>query len=222
MMQGGGLDGRVPVFVFPTALTFYLNDQSTHKQIVTIYNPYEFRISYQILCNAPGRYRVESPQGVIRPHCCIDVVITHSDATLNNVLAPDKLRFQICEDGSRQILGRKDIPATLVKGVPDPQSGGDSDRFESVQAPEHGAVLGAGDGYRGRNQRPVFGASQGKNGPSLVLVAAAIVCVLALLLPTEGDHSDSNIPTCFHPSANVKIAISFALGMITLAILKRG
>ncbi|XP_068239465.1 motile sperm domain-containing protein 1-like isoform X2 [Palaemon carinicauda] len=221
-MQGGGLDGRVPVFVFPTTLTFYLNDPSTHKQIVTVYNPYEFRISYQVLCNAPGRYRVECPQGVIRPHCCIDIVITHSDATLNNVLAPDKLRFQICEDGSRQILGRKDVLATLVQGVPDPKSAGDSDRFESVQAPEHGAVVVAGDGYRGRNQRPVFGASQGKNGPSVVLVAAAIVCVLALLLPTEGDQSDSRIPTCIHPSANVKIAISFALGMITLAILKRG
>ena len=46
-MQGGGLDGKVPIFVFPTSLTFYLNDQSTHKQIVTIYNPYEFRITYQ-------------------------------------------------------------------------------------------------------------------------------------------------------------------------------
>lgn len=30
-----------PVFVFPTELIFYADDQSTHKQVLTLYNPYE-------------------------------------------------------------------------------------------------------------------------------------------------------------------------------------
>lgn len=223
-MQGSGLDGRLPVFVFPQSLTFYLNDQSTHKQIVTLYNPYDFHMSYQILCNAPGRYIVECPHGVIRSKCSLDIVVSHADATLSNVHASDKLRFQICEDGHRQVLGKKDVPVSLVKGVPELRSGNDSDRFESVQAPEHSAAgLDPGGGLRTQNQRQqVFGASQGKTAPSMVLVCAAVICVLALLLPTEGDQSQTNIPPYLHPSANHKIAIGFALGMITLAILKLG
>lgn len=45
-MQSSGLDGRIPVFVFPQALTFYVGDHTTHKQILTLYNPYDFRIAF--------------------------------------------------------------------------------------------------------------------------------------------------------------------------------
>ena len=41
------LDGNVPVFVFPTELTFYADDLSSHKQILTLYNPYGFILSYK-------------------------------------------------------------------------------------------------------------------------------------------------------------------------------
>lgn len=45
-MQPGG-DGRIPVFVFPNALTFYLEDKSTHKQILTLYNPYDYGVFFR-------------------------------------------------------------------------------------------------------------------------------------------------------------------------------
>ena len=40
-------DGSLPVFVFPQSLTFYADDQSTHKQVLTVYNPYEFTLRFK-------------------------------------------------------------------------------------------------------------------------------------------------------------------------------
>ena len=40
-------DGKLPMFVFPAALTFYSDDQSSHKQILTLYNPYEFPLKFK-------------------------------------------------------------------------------------------------------------------------------------------------------------------------------
>ena len=44
----GILDGKVPVFVFPVQLDFYYEDQTTHKRVVTIYNPYEFDVTFKV------------------------------------------------------------------------------------------------------------------------------------------------------------------------------
>jgi hypothetical protein len=38
---------QVPVFVYPSPITFYLEDQSTHKQVLTLYNPYDFPIRFR-------------------------------------------------------------------------------------------------------------------------------------------------------------------------------
>lgn len=45
---GSILDGKVPVFVFPVQLDFYFEDQTTHKRVVTIYNPYEFDVTFKV------------------------------------------------------------------------------------------------------------------------------------------------------------------------------
>lgn len=38
---------QIPVFVFPTNLKFYLGSRQNYKQMLTIYNPYEFKIRYK-------------------------------------------------------------------------------------------------------------------------------------------------------------------------------
>jgi hypothetical protein len=37
----------LPVFVSPNQLTFYLRDPQSHRQIMTVYNPYDFAVSYE-------------------------------------------------------------------------------------------------------------------------------------------------------------------------------
>lgn len=42
--QSGGM---LPVFAFPTSLTFYSDDQQSLKQVLTLYNPYEFPVKFK-------------------------------------------------------------------------------------------------------------------------------------------------------------------------------
>jgi len=48
--SGGGAGATAaprPVFVFPGALDFYLEDQTTHKRVLTIYNPFDVDIFFK-------------------------------------------------------------------------------------------------------------------------------------------------------------------------------
>lgn len=38
---------RIPVFVFPQSVVFNANDRDHLKQILTIYNPYEFPVRFK-------------------------------------------------------------------------------------------------------------------------------------------------------------------------------
>lgn len=38
---------RLPVFVFPSSLTFFAEDSSTHKQMITLYNPYDLVVNFK-------------------------------------------------------------------------------------------------------------------------------------------------------------------------------
>lgn len=38
---------RIPVFVFPEELRFVEKDQSSHKQVLTLYNPYDFNVKFE-------------------------------------------------------------------------------------------------------------------------------------------------------------------------------
>lgn len=38
---------KVPVFVSPHTLTFSLDDKSSHRQIITLFNPYDFPVRFK-------------------------------------------------------------------------------------------------------------------------------------------------------------------------------
>lgn len=47
MQPSPAFDQKVPIFVFPQSINFYLDDQTTHKQVLTLYNPYEFAVRFK-------------------------------------------------------------------------------------------------------------------------------------------------------------------------------
>ena len=47
MGAGSGTGGTLPVFVFPSTLNFYADDSSSYKQILTLYNPYDFGVRFK-------------------------------------------------------------------------------------------------------------------------------------------------------------------------------
>lgn len=206
-------DGKLPMFVFPAALTFYSDDQSSHKQILTLYNPYEFPLKFKVLCTAPQKYTVVDAEGTIRPRCCVDVVIRHTDICINNEGTTDKFRIQVTEHGQRKILGKKDVSAALLptkgrEGTPTRE-----DKFLSL--PQHTSAQEAS------SSRSLPGPSQGgrsTGGPSFIVIFTAFACIAALMLPLHGDGS-SSLPEYLHLTVNQKLIAAYVLGLVTMLIL---
>ncbi len=100
--------------------------------------------------------------------------------------------------------------------------GGDSYDFDSSSSDQH---------HR-RRQR-------GEPGPNWIVCVAGVVCIVALLLPTEGDFdgksssrdvssssSSSSLSSLLkdyrwlHLSVNMKLVFAFVLGLVTTAVLR--
>lgn len=199
---------KFPAFVFPTDLKFYLDDQSSHKQILTLYNPYDFPIKFKVLCTAPNKYVVVDPEGTIKAKCCVDLVVRHNALLISNCNVTDKFRVHMQDYPNKQATGKRDVEATLLPGVapiveratPDPET------FQ--QLPINGA----------RQQQSYSLITQNRtinSGTNYVAVIAGIVCIAGLLLPTEGEVRPS-VPDYLHLSINFKLIFSFVLGMVTM------
>lgn len=206
-------DGRLPVFVFPSTLTFYSDDQSTHKQVLTLYNPYDFPLRFKVLCTVPRKYTVVDAEGTVRPRCCVDVVVRHIDICINNEGVSDKFRIQVSEHGQRKILGKKDINAILLPTKGREPTPSKEDKFHSLTHTIHGQEQEgqAPTSSKGSRGRPV-------GGPSFVVILAGLVCIIALMLPQHGDIG-SRLPEYLHLSVNQKLIAAYILGLVTMLIL---
>lgn len=86
---------KLPVFVFPEELQFVAEDESAHKQVLTVYNPYEFNVRFQGTLMFNRRENVGSLQPIRlllqlvtfgnKPDCLIDCwYCTHLENGINN------------------------------------------------------------------------------------------------------------------------------------------
>ncbi|XP_031136088.1 motile sperm domain-containing protein 1 isoform X2 [Sander lucioperca] len=153
------VEGSLPVFVFPTELIFYADEQTSHKQVLTLYNPYEFALKFKVLCTAPNKYTVVDATGAVKPQCCVDIVIRHRDVRACHYGVYDKFRLQVSEQSQRKALGRKEVTATLRPSAsqeppsPRPQDEerkvkeqfADSEFFEQTAFQTEGEQSGAGN-----------------------------------------------------------------------------
>jgi hypothetical protein len=207
------LDGKVPVFVFPVQLDFYHEDQTTHKRVITIYNPYEFDVTFKVLCNNPKKYAVVEPEGRIFGQKCVDIVVRHVAVSPQTVQTTDKFRIHMYEEGSSEILGKKDVLATLHPGSPE----GESSSLGSSTRKALSVMPGMSQAQPSNIQ------GQKDLQPNYVACVAAIICIVALFLPTEGDSSSSISQQDYpwlHLSVNQKLVFAYVLGLVTMAILR--
>uniref|UniRef100_A0A3Q0SXM2 Motile sperm domain-containing protein 1 n=1 Tax=Amphilophus citrinellus TaxID=61819 RepID=A0A3Q0SXM2_AMPCI len=197
----GLVEGRLPVFVFPTELVFYADEQSSHKQVLTLYNPYEFALKFKVLCTAPNKYTVVDATGAVRPQCCVDIVIRHRDVRACHYGVYDKFRLQVSEQSQRKALGRKEVTATLRPSASqEPPSPRDIVYYIITL-------------FQSSESRPVAG------GPSLLTVLLGLMCMAALMLPTLGEQ-ESTVPVYLHLSINKKLVAAYVLGLLTMVILR--
>lgn len=120
-----------PVFVFPVSLEFYLNARHTHKQLLTVYNPYDFSVNFKgkhifysfpygtiwfgfindfvmlslvtVLCTSPNKFTVVDPEGVISPQNCIDIVVRYSQSSASRGNTTEKFRITMYDRNTQQV-----------------------------------------------------------------------------------------------------------------------
>ncbi|KAG5898414.1 hypothetical protein JTB14_030392 [Gonioctena quinquepunctata] len=203
---------KIPVFVFPNTVKFYLNSKTTHKQLLTLYNPYDFPVKFKVLCTAPNKYAVIDPEGSIGPHMLVDIVIRHTMPTAGNSNITDKFRIFMEDHTTKQILGRRDIEATLISGEVDNISN-DGD-FQSLPYSDRGSTV-EGAFY---TNRPTPHANSTNY---VICIITGLVCVIALLLPTLKEAAQpSNIPGYLHISMNIKLVLAYVLGLVSMVIFR--
>ncbi|CAH1780944.1 unnamed protein product [Owenia fusiformis] len=201
------VDGKLPVFVFPTSLTFCTDDTSSHKQILTLYNPYDFALKFKVLSTAPKKYTLGDTEGTIKPHCCVDIVIRHTDISLRNEGVKDKFRIQVIEHGKKSVIGKKDIISTLLPTRD--KSPALEETFQQLPQSVQSSTP--------QVNASKYGAPN--SGPSFLIVLSAIICLAALMLPSQ-DEKDSRLPVYLHLSLHQKLIAAYVLGLVTMALLR--
>ncbi|XP_023700137.1 motile sperm domain-containing protein 1-like [Paramormyrops kingsleyae] len=206
-------EGSLPVFVFPTELFFYADEQATHKRVLTLYNPYEFALKFKVLCTAPNRYAVVDASGAVKPQSCVDIVIRHRDVRACHYGVVDKFRLQVTEESQRKALGQKEVIATLLPSAalegssPRPQE----EEYRTREQLMSGALFE--QGTLPPEKRVVGG------GPGVLTVLLGLLCMAVLVLPTVGEQG-SSVPVCLHLSVNKKLVAAYVLGLLTMVILR--
>ncbi|XP_075227801.1 motile sperm domain-containing protein 1-like [Lycorma delicatula] len=223
MQSGSPFDGKVPVFVFPYSINFYLEDKATHKQILTVYNPYECAVLFKVLCTAPKKYTVVDPEGSIKPQSCIDIVVRHNVVSPSNCNVTDKFRIQMRDCITKQMIGKRDVTATLLSGdkersTPEHESFQQLPSVPSIgRTPPSQYSIKAPTAQYAVSYKPSDGVQAVNNNPNYIVIFVAVVCIVALLLPTEGDF---NSATSIFISVHLKLVFSFVLGLVTMVILR--
>ncbi|EEC09316.1 Motile sperm domain-containing protein, putative [Ixodes scapularis] len=221
--SGRAKGGDLLVFVFPSELTFCADRQESHKQVLTLYNPYEFEVSFKVLSNAPGRYTVVDPSGVISPKCLVDIAIRHREVCPANYGHTDHIRVHMSLPGGGSLMGCRTVKATLLptQRVRDASPSGDEEFPEGAARLERsrsGNRVGAGCPPQQDLAVPIR-AARSPVTPSSTVIAAAVTCMLALMLPTDGDRT-SQLPRYLHVSFNQKLIAAYILGLVTMVIFR--
>ncbi|XP_030043659.1 motile sperm domain-containing protein 1 [Microcaecilia unicolor] len=200
--------GSVPVFVFPAELVFYADNRSSHKQVLTLYNPFSSVLRFRVLCTAPSRYSVVDAKGHVRPQSCVDIVVRHKDISTRHYGIVDKFRIEISEEGTRKILGQKDIPSALYP----------TKRLElNPVERRREAPANWYPSYILSLQR---GSSRPLSPGILALhICVGAVCLCLLILPLQGEPS-LLVPESLHVSVIQKLVAAYVLGLLTMAFLQ--
>lgn len=131
---------KIPVFVSPQSLTFSLDEKSSHSQIITLFNPYDFPVRFKgklniffnfpmfllyfliiVFCTCTKKYTVVEPEGSINASSRVDIVVRHNAPAPAFCDIRDKFRIQMQYYTTKKVIGHKDVETVLVRS---------SDHFE--------------------------------------------------------------------------------------------
>ncbi|KAL5236373.1 hypothetical protein ACI65C_003783 [Semiaphis heraclei] len=199
---------KVPVFVSPQSLTFSLEDKPSHRQIITLFNPYDFPVRFKVFCTCTKKYTVVEPEGSINASSRVDIVVRHNAPAPAFCDIRDKFRIQMQYYTTKKVIGHKDVETILVRS---------SDNFE-LPAENFKQLLRTDISVDNYDNESEIRQNTNTNtpGPNFTTLFMAGICICGLLLPSS---EDSDILK-FRISFNLKLALAFVLGMTTITILQ--
>lgn len=200
---------RLPVVVCPSQLEFCLDQRESHKQVLSLFNLNDFALRFQLQSNAPRRYAVLEPEGLIRPRCFIDLVVRHCQVSEANVGRQDQLRVVVREEGG-SLRGHRDVPVILIATRRRTATPTTDDAEEAPAASQDGD---------GRRRGLAAGGGGGSNGSYPVVLVVALACLLALLLPL--DEASSKEPALLRLSHQQKLVAAYVLGLVTMLLIRQ-
>ncbi|MBN3318846.1 MSPD1 protein, partial [Atractosteus spatula] len=197
---------RLPVFLFPAELTFFAEERSTHRQVLTLYNPYSFPLNFKMLCTAPSLYAVVDAEGSVKPSSCVDIVVRHRDVSSHHLGRRDRFRLEIWAGGQGGPPGGwKEVPAILQPGA---GSGQSQEHHPGKRPVMQGGMLGTwGQQYRLQNHAGRAPAP----GLFVLYVLVGMVCVAFLMLPLHGEPS-TLVPPAVRATVMQKLVCAYILG----------
>ncbi|KAL0970773.1 hypothetical protein UPYG_G00247200 [Umbra pygmaea] len=193
----------LPVFLFPAELVFYSGQRSSHKRVLTLYNPFTSTITFKMLCTCPSIYSVVEAEGSVRAKNCVDIVVRHKDVSRRHWGRRDRFRLEVSGGGQR---GSREVWAELRGGEDNPQN-----RPTPSRQPHTPSLP----------RLSYFTTSNAARSPLqlAVLVVIGVVCVTLLMLPF---HSEPNplVPSYAHVTITQKLVCAYTLGLLTMAFLR--
>lgn len=234
--------GKKGIYVHPNSFQFFTDDVNTHRQTISIYNPYEKTIKYKVLSTAPKRYLVDEPEGFIKSKSLIELTIRHHNSSFSDN-SKDKLRIQIYElstnnNVSSNMIFKRDLPLDSIVSRADflassyRESEGASDLGEYSSTFAHGNNLNSMLGFTNSIHVPKARTSLEQNRKNTVvnnentessvnylIIFIGLICLTLIFLPSAGS-TESSIPVYMHMTFEAKLFASFVLGMVTMVILK--
>lgn len=219
-MAEPGAASPLPVFLFPSELLFHSAETSSHRRVLTLYNPYSFSLSFKMFCTAPSLYRVVESEGSVRAKSCVDLVVRHLDVSPRHWGRRDRFRLEVRGRGQ---VGVREIWAELRGGAGEEEGKGGEERrrgggSQQRALPAHAPLSPLLVPTKPRPQLPTCTAVRSVS-QWVVCVLVAALCVAVLMLPLHTENSPV-VPRCLHVSTNQKLACAYTLGLLTMVFLR--
>jgi len=201
-----------------------------------------------VLSTASNLFTVIDPEGQIKSRNCIDLILRVSSDVPFDTTSPQehKIRVQIYHQHDRKLLGRKDVITVIHFGNLPPHLSAGSDTSQgasSVEAFQQCPPGGSPTTGSGTSRDHPIGASNigassiGFLPPTqqtnYVVILTALICIVGLMLPinsesctggtgstTSTQNTSSVVPTYLHLTVNQKLLFAYALGLVTMVILR--
>eukprot|EP00164_Ancoracysta_twista_P002107 GFYU01002783.1.p1 GENE.GFYU01002783.1~~GFYU01002783.1.p1 ORF type:complete len:240 (-),score=41.25 GFYU01002783.1:82-801(-) len=203
---------QIPVLVVPPEITYIADTVVTHKQTLTLYNPYDFPMKFKVMTTSPDLFSVRDSSGVLPARSSAIVVVKLCSEHVP-VKRKDKLKVEMTNE-SQTTSGQKIIPI-VVKPTTGNKHVSMADGVGGDQMSNRGStgdLMGQNSGNatnkaKKRQGRPTMNGQEHRNH-SLLSLTPLILGLISIIWMQSSDPW--SLPE------SMKLWVAFAAGLVTM------